>query len=175
MLVGNYDYRPNADAAIVLITRILPLVRAQIPDVTVEIVGPNPPAALISLAGEGVEVTGYVSDVRTYLAKAGCCVAPLTLGSGIQNKILEAMAMGVPVITTPVGCEAIAARPGENILVGTDPTELAECAIKLLQNEAMRTQLSEAGRQLVQRAHSWSSAAAQYEALYNEVRAERQL
>lgn len=175
VLVGNYDYPPNADAAIALVTKILPLVRAEIPDVTVEIVGPNPPAALVSLAGEGVEITGYVSDIRPYLAKAGCCVAPMTLGSGIRNKILEAMAMGVPVVTTPVGCEAIAARPGENILVGRDPKELAECAIKLLQNEAMRTQLAEAGRQIVQRVHSWRSAASQYEALYNEVRAERQL
>src|SRR5262249_46803346 len=147
---------------------------AVIPQVTAQIIGPNPPLGLTSLAGNGVEITGFVSDVRSYLAKATCFVAPLTLGSGIRNKILEAMAMKVPVVTTPIGLEGIAATPGKEVLLGQNPKEVAESIIQVFRDERLRNQLIHAAHELVQMRYTWQVTAARYEALYNEVLLEHQ-
>jgi glycosyltransferase involved in cell wall biosynthesis len=173
VFVGNYEYAPNVSAAIALIQEILPRVRRTIPDARAILVGANPPAALKSLAGDGVEITGYVPDIRPYLAQAACFVAPLTLGSGMKDKVLEAMAMRIPVVATSIGCEGIAATPGEDILFGRTNAELADAVIRLLRDDAVWRKVAEGGRRLVDRLYNWRSVGAQYEKLYADVIAQR--
>ncbi|PWT93985.1 MAG: hypothetical protein C5B54_00885 [Acidobacteria bacterium] len=174
VFIGNYDYRPNVDAAVMLITDVFPLVKQVIPDVSVKIIGPNAPEQLTSLANKYVEITGFVSDVRPYLSKAACCAAPIFLGSGIRNKMLEAMAMKVPVVTTPIGCEGIAVTQGKNILLGQDCNEIAQAVIRLLCDETLRTEVTNGGYELVHQKYTWAFAGKKYDALYNEVFAAHQ-
>jgi glycosyltransferase involved in cell wall biosynthesis len=175
VFVGNMTYPPNVAAAVMLITEILPRVAAQISGVSVTIVGPHPPTQLTALRREQVEITGWVPDVRPQLARSACFVSPLTQGTGIRNKILEAMASGLPVAATPLSCEGIQVRDGEDVLLGRDPDELAAAAIRLLRDESLRRRIAEGGQRLVRRDHTWSQAADRYEALYDAVGSEWQL
>jgi glycosyltransferase involved in cell wall biosynthesis len=172
VFVGNYDYPPNTAAVGMLVNAILPRVKLEIPEARATLVGPNPPPWLTALAGDAVEVTGYVQDVRPYLARAACFVAPLTLGSGMRNKILEAMAMGLPVVSTPIGCEGIAVTDGQDVLLGQSPEELARAAISVLQDRGLWEQIAQGGLQLVRQRYNWHKVGAQYEKLYHEVIAE---
>lgn len=174
VFVGNYGYLPNVRAAISLVTEVLPLVKAHRPDVRVTLVGAEPPDAVRSLAGPDVEVTGWVPSVGPYLARAACFVAPMTQGAGLKNKILEAMAAGVPVITTPIGCDGLAIVDEEQALVRTEAAGLAEATLRLLGDDALGARLAIAGQTLVRDRHTWPAVARQYEALYGEVIAERQ-
>ncbi len=172
VFLGNYDYGPNLAAAVSLISDILPRVQTRVPGASVRIIGANPSAALKALARRGVEVTGWVADVRAPLAQAACLVVPLFRGAGIRNKILEAMATGLPVVSTPLGCEGIDVTPGEDVVLGNDPDELASRVVQLLQNDALRIRLSKGGRRLVERLYSWRKVGAEYETLYHQLSVE---
>ena len=167
--VGNYAYQPNLTAAMELVSEVLPDVRHVVPDAGAILIGPDPPDALASLAGNGVEVTGYVPDIRPYLATATCFVVPMRLGSGMKDKVLEAMAMRLPVVSTPLGCEGIAATDGDDVLLGQSAEELAKAVVRLFQDESLRKRIATGGEQLVRRRYTWQQAAAQYEALYGRV------
>lgn len=156
---GNLAYAPNADAARYLVEDIFPLVRQQLPTARLLLVGNAPPS---SLAGEGVTVTGRVPDLRPYIAEADVFICPLRFGAGIKNKMLEAMAMGKPVVATPLSGDGFALRPGEHVLFGTTAAELAAAAIRLLQDAALRAQMGAANRALVEAHYSWGRAADQY-------------
>ncbi len=169
VFLGNYEYGPNVTAAVSLVTDILPRVQTQVPKASVKIVGASPPAALLALEGQDVQVTGWVADVRPHLAQAACLVVPLFRGAGIRNKILEAMAMGRPVVSTPLGAEGIEVEPGENILLGKNAEELATRVVQLLRDEAICTRLSRGGRRLVERLYSWKKVGDSYESLYHQV------
>jgi len=169
IFVGNFAYRPNQLAATVLVREVLPRVRAVIPAVRVVLVGASPPPTVQRLAGDGVAVTGWVPDIRPHLHGATCFVSPLTQGAGLRNKVLEAMAMEVPVVATPLSCDGIAVRAGEDVLLGTTPPALARQAIALLSDEALRRRVGRAGRALVTREYTWEAVASRYETLYAEV------
>jgi glycosyltransferase involved in cell wall biosynthesis len=174
VFVGNYAYVPNQRAALALVTGVLPRVKAQVPEAQLLLVGAAPPAALQRLARADVEVTGQVPDVRPYLARATCFVAPMTQGAGLKNKVLEAMAAGVPVVTTPLGAGGLAVRDGEHLLIGGDAVGLAQAVVRLLRDPSLQHRLGTAGQQLVRERYSWAEAAARYEALYRETIAERE-
>lgn len=167
--LGNFEYGPNVAAAVSLITEVLPRVQARVPRASARIVGAGPPASLTTLARQDVEVTGWVEDVRPRLEQAACMVVPLFRGAGMRNKILEAMAIGLPVVSTPLGCDGIEVTPGEDILLGEDLDELAALVVRLLQEETLRLRLSAGGRQLVERLYSWNSVGARYENLYHQL------
>ena len=169
VFVGNYAYAPNVAGATALVTEVLPRVRAAVPEARAVLVGADPTSAVTSLAGGTVEVTGWVPDVRPFLAEATCLVAFLTQGAGIRNKILEAMAMGTPVVATPLACEGIEVTAGEHVLLGRDGVELAAAAVRLFGDEALRARLGEAGRELVRRRYTWDEVAVRYERLYGAV------
>ncbi len=171
VLLGNYEYGPNVSAAVSLITDILPRVHRQVPKASVRIIGANPPAVLLALKRPDVEVTGWVADIRPHLAQAACLVVPLFRGTGIRNKILEAMASGLPVVSTPLGAEGIDAAPDESILLGKDPEELAARIIRLLEDESIRVRLSRGGRGLVEQYYGWKKVGDLYESLYHQVTA----
>lgn len=166
VLVGNYAYGPNARAADMLVRDVLPLIKARVPDARVMLVGPDPAGAVSSLAAPDVELTGWVPSTRPWLARATCSVAPITQGAGMKNKILEAMAAGLPVVTTPIGCDGLAVVDGEHAFVRTDAAGLAEAAVRVLQDPALQERLGTAGQQLVRARYAWPAVARQYEALY---------
>ena len=155
---GNMSYPPNVEAGIYLIERVMPLVWEKLPKAKVALIGTNPTAKIKSLAGDLVEVTGFVDDVREWYAKGRILVAPMIIGAGLQNKLLQAMAMEIPCITTPLANSALGAFPGKQVLVGENPSEIASHILTLLNNEELAAQLAYSGREFVTQNFSWDEA-----------------
>jgi sugar transferase (PEP-CTERM/EpsH1 system associated) len=154
---GRMDYEPNIDGAEWFVREILPKVRERRPDAVFRIVGAAPAARVLALrATPGVEVTGTVPDVRPYLAGAAVVVAPLRIARGIQNKVLEGLAAGRPVVATPDALDGIAARPGRDVLVGADAQGFAPAVADVLLGLAP-ADLGSRGRRFVQRHHRWDT------------------
>lgn len=157
ILTGKMDYFPNVDGALYFSHHILPLIREDIPDVKFYIVGLAPTKAIQKLGKDkNIIVTGYVKDVRPYLQKASVCVVPLRIARGIQNKILEAMAMGLPVVTTSKPFEGINATPNQDLFVEDNPYEFAKRTIELLKDAELRNKVSLLARKKVVETHNWS-------------------
>lgn len=164
VFVGMMDYWPNIDAATWFATEIFPLVRAKHPDALFRIVGARPTASVSAFARrEGIEVTGDVPDVRPYLATASVVVAPLRIARGIQNKVLEGMAMARPVVATPGALVGINAVAGRDVLVGETPAQLAEAVSKVLSQPAPT--LGKAARAFVESRFEWNASLSKLDAL----------
>ena len=158
LFTGTMNYFPNADAAIYFCNEVFPHIRERHPKACFYIVGNHPSEPVKRLeAQDGVVVTGYVPDVRPYFEKASVFVAPLRAGSGIQTKNLEAMAMGVPVVTTSVGAMGLEADIGKELLVADTPADFAEQVIHLLDNEYLRKTLAQTARTRVENSYSWEA------------------
>jgi len=154
---GRMDYAPNIDGAAWFAERILPRIRARTPGAVFRIVGAAPTARVLALrALPGVEVTGAVPDVRPYLAKARVVVAPLRIARGIQNKVLEAMAVGKPVVATPQALDGIGARPGADVLCAADETRFAAAVSDVIEGRAPAA-LGARGRDHVLQRMRWSA------------------
>ena len=169
VFVGNLAYPPNAEAACSLATEVLPTVRTRVAGANALVVGPGPPADLVALEGPDLRITGLVPDIRPYLQRSACFVSPLASGSGMRNKILEAMAMEVPVVATPLSCEGIRVTEGEDVLLASTPEDLAAAATRILVDGGLRREIGAGGRRLVLRDHTWERAADLYEGVYAEV------
>lgn len=166
IFTGNMSYKPNVDAVQHLVRDILPLVRRSLPEVELHIVGMDPTAAVRRLAdGAPVVVTGRVDDVRPYFDAATVAVAPLRIARGLQNKVLEAMAMRVPVVASPAAFQGISAVADEDLLVAGEPEGFARAVLSLLQAPATRERYAAAGRACVQRNHSWEQSLQRLEQL----------
>jgi glycosyltransferase involved in cell wall biosynthesis len=168
IFVGNMQYRPNIDAAMELRHRILPLVRREAGPVEMWIVGTDPPPEVRQLAGDGVHVTGRVNDVQPFYQRSSVCVVPLRAGSGTRLKILEAMALGRPVVSTPVGCEGLEASDGEHIHVAHGPDEFALKTVQLLTDEGLRRSTVESAREMVVARYDWDVIADKLGQVYEE-------
>jgi sugar transferase (PEP-CTERM/EpsH1 system associated) len=153
VMTGTMDYRPNAEGAIWLAQNVLPLLRSERPKMRFYIVGARPSSAVKSLVGPDVVVTGKVDDVRPYLAHAAAIVAPLKLARGLQNKVLEGMAMARPVIATSPAVRALNVTSGKELWVADEPADFAHAIIT-----AVRAPISIAtsGRSYVERNHDWT-------------------
>ena len=164
---GTMDYWPNVDAARWFATEILPRIRAARPDARFVVVGANPTAAVRALATRaGVAVTGRVADVRPYLAHADLAVAPIRTARGIQNKVLEGMAMARPVVTTPQALEGIDARPGHELILAPDrPAEFADAVLGQL---AQPNGIGPAARRRVVADYSWPARLAALDRLIED-------
>jgi hypothetical protein len=135
--------------------------------VRLKIVGSNPPAAVRDLARDpAICVTGQVADMREAIGRAEVAVCPVKVKVGIQNKILEAMALGLPVVSTREGAEGLDALPGLDFLVADDPVQFADYVCRLLDDADWREDIGRAGRRYVEANHRWDLAAARLEALY---------
>jgi sugar transferase (PEP-CTERM/EpsH1 system associated) len=152
---GRLDYRPNADAAVYFAREVLPLVRALRPRAVFHVVGRYPPPEVCALAGDGVVVTGEVPDIRPYVARAAVVVVPLRAGSGTRLKILEALAMGKGLVSTPMGCEGLDLEPGRHLLVEEEPRRFAEAAVRVMNDPDLANRLGTAGFAEVQRTYDW--------------------
>jgi glycosyltransferase involved in cell wall biosynthesis len=164
---GNLGYFPNVDAAAWLARDIVPRVRAAVPEVELRLVGARPARAVRALAAApGVSLAASVPAMAPELAAATVAVIPLRAGSGLQNKVLEAMAVGTPVVATPRALAGLALRPGEHVLVGEDAEALAAAAVALLRDPAKARTLARAARALVERRYRWEDSAAAVEAAW---------
>jgi polysaccharide biosynthesis protein PslH len=161
VFTGSMDYWPNADAVIWFATEVLPGLRRKNPALRFYIVGRNPTAAVQALAGEGVVVTGTVPDVRPYLQHAALVVAPLRLARGIQTKVLEAMAMGRPVVAAEACVRALLAEPGRDLEAAASAREFAGRIEQLMADRPRAEALGAAGRDCVIRHYEWSAHLAQ--------------
>lgn len=159
LYVGQFGYRPNEVAALELVDEVLPIVRQQVPDAVLRLVGRQPSGAILAKASAAVEVHGDVPDVLPHLRAARVLVVPLRAGSGTRLKILEAMAAGVPVVTTAVGVAGIDAVPGRDVLIGETVEELAEQTRRVLLDDELAMALSVAARRLVVEQYDWSVVA----------------
>jgi glycosyltransferase involved in cell wall biosynthesis len=167
LFTGRMGYFPNAEAAIYFATRVFPLILQQKPDARFLIVGADPPRRVRRLSRlPGVEVTGYVPRIQDYLARATVAVAPMQAGTGIQNKVLEAMASGVPVVATRYALGGIEAVDGEHLLVADDADGLADQVVRLLRDPALRRRLARNARQLVEEKYTWERSVAMVEEVY---------
>ncbi|MFQ5799664.1 MAG: glycosyltransferase family 4 protein, partial [Bacteroidota bacterium] len=165
VFTGVMAYGPNRDAARFLCTEILPRVRDVIPGVVVNLVGSDPPDDVCTLAGNGVRVTGTVSDVRPFVHRATVYVSPLRFGTGMKNKVLSALAMGKAVVASPESCAGLDITPGEHLLVADTPEKFATYIASLLSDAHWRHHLGIAGRKLAVDRYGWHVMARRLEAL----------
>jgi glycosyltransferase involved in cell wall biosynthesis len=166
---GKMSYHANITAVLFLINEIMPLVWAKRPGARVWIVGKDPPAAVRQLAvrnPQRVVVTGTVADIRPYLARAAVAACAVRYGAGIQNKVLEAMAMATPVVATRQAVSALQVRDGEHVLIGDDAETLAQMILSVLGDLPLQQRLGWSGRQYAERYHDWNSITARLETLY---------
>ena len=160
------DYFPNVDAVKYFCEDILPVVRREMPEVRFYIVGRNPTRQVKALSRlQNVIVTGFVTDVRPYLAMASVVVAPFRIARGVQNKILEAMAMGLPVVGTPMAFQGIQATATEGTRIASAPQGFAQEVLILLKDHTLRNQCSLQTRHYVQVHHRWEEHGTSLESL----------
>ena len=163
--LGRMDYFPNEMAVAYFVREVFPRIRRNVPDARFRIVGAAPTPRVRALAAvDGVEVTGKVADVREHVRGAAVTVAPLTIARGTQNKILESMAMGVPVVTTTQALKGIDAVAGEHLLAADSPHAMADAVCALIQDPAERDRLALAGRKRVAERHDWEPSLDRFEA-----------
>ena len=170
IFTGKLSYHANQAAATYLANDIMPHIWEGRPQTKLQLIGKDPPAAIrrLSERENRIEVSGYVPDMRNYLRRASLAIAPLVYGAGIQNKVLEAMACGIPVAASSQAVSALGAVPGKDVLVADEPQEIAAAALKLLENSPLNSQIGANGRAYVERNHDWNSIAAQLENIYRE-------
>jgi glycosyltransferase involved in cell wall biosynthesis len=156
VFTGMMGYVPNYEGMLYFLDDILPLIKNRIPDVKVYIVGKQPPEILRDRSSENVIVTGFVEDVRPYVWRSGVYIVPLTMGGGTRLKVLEALAMKKPVVTTSIGSEGINVRHEEEVLIADDPESFAEAVIRLIKDKALRRSLTQRGYELMKEEYTWS-------------------
>lgn len=166
IFTGNMSYKPNVDAVRHLVSEILPRLRQEIPELELYVVGMDPVAAVRRLAdGERVVVTGRVEDVRPYFESAAVAVAPLRMARGLQNKVLEAMAMRVPVVASAEAHQGIQAQADRDLLVADGPEAFARAVLRILRDPRVRERYAGAGRACVEKNHNWSTLLSRLEDL----------
>lgn len=170
VFTGQMSYRPNVDAMLWFCEAILPTVQRAIPDAHLTIVGARPSRAVQLLARlPGVTVTGRVPDVRPALHRAVVGLAPLRLGRGIQNKLLEAMATGLPCVATRRVAAGVEAVPGQDLLVADEPRAFAHAVIGLLRDPALRALIGQAARRAMERSYPWDRILTRLDAILEQV------
>ena len=149
LFVGNFNHTPNLDAVLYCAKEILPIVRKTLPDMTLTIVGNNPPKDILALQSTNIFITGYVPSVTPYLEKARVSIAPLRYGAGMKGKIGEAMAHGLPVVTTGIGAEGMGLVSGETAFIANTPGEFAKHIITLCTDDTIWRSLASAAKQFI--------------------------
>lgn len=171
--IGRMDYYPNQECMLRFCHEVMPLIRQRRPNAKLFIVGAEPIPAIRKLAElPNVTVTGSVKDVRPYVLRSAVMVAPLAIARGTQNKILEAMAMAVPVVTSTVAAAGVDVVPGEHLLVADGAAECAQATLRLMDDRAVRQRLAEAGRARVISHHHWPTSMARLDGILDRALAQ---
>jgi len=168
--LGRLSYHTNVTSVLHFYHHILPLIRARRPDVRLLLIGRDPVPAIQALAADpNVEVTGYVPDVRRHLARATVSVCPMRAGAGVSNKVLESMAMGLPVVSTSLATAALAVEHDRELLIADDPVDFADMVLALLSSARLRARLGKQARAYVEAHHRWPAIADQLEQHYQDI------
>jgi GT2 family glycosyltransferase/glycosyltransferase involved in cell wall biosynthesis len=169
VFIGYFRHSPNVHGIMRFCREILPLIRRDIPETKLFIVGSSPPDEIRRLGKmDNVVVTGWVEDIKPYIARSSVYIAPLWLGTGMRVKILEAWGMAKPVVTTSVGSQGIDCTPGEDVLIADDPQGFAAQTVRLLRDKALREKLGRNGRKQVEAKYDWEIIIRQVEEMYDE-------
>jgi sugar transferase (PEP-CTERM/EpsH1 system associated) len=175
IFTGALTYQANLDAMDFFLHQVFPLVKAKRPGVTLRITGCTDGVPVDRLPlNEGVTLTGYLDDIRPYVARSWACVVPLRVGGGTRLKILEAMALGTPVVSTGKGAEGLKVTHGEDILIADTPAEFADAVLRLLDDRALRARLATNGRRLVESQYGWEVIGEKLDQLLCKVVGERE-
>jgi glycosyltransferase involved in cell wall biosynthesis len=171
LCLGAMFYPPNVDGVLWFVRDILPKIRTQVADVRLRIVGPRPDRAILrAAAGDSlIQVTGHVEDLTPHWAATAAAVVPLRAGSGMRVKILDAMARGIPVVSTRLGAEGISARHDEHLLLADSAAELASSVVRLLRDVDLRRRLARDARRLVETQYDWRQRYAEVDAVYERL------
>lgn len=168
--IGRMDYYPNQECMFDFCRNTLPLIQARRPQAKLLIVGADPSPAVKKLEElPGVTVTGSVPDVRPFILRSAAMVAPLNIARGTQNKILEAMAMGVPVVTSPAGAGGVDAENETHFLIGDNPNTYADACLRIMNRPDERTRLSTSGRERMLTHHDWQASMRRLETIVEHV------
>ncbi len=157
MFLGNYPHDPNRDAVLYFYERMWPRIREEVPGARFYVVGKDPTPDLLELARNdpSVVVTGTVEDVRPYFERSKVFVNPVRIGGGFRGKILEAMSMGLPIVTTSLGAEGVEAEDGRDMVIADDPEDFAAAVVRLLRDDDLCCRLGERARELAVERFSW--------------------
>lgn len=170
VFVGQMDYFANVDGVLYFVEEIWPKILAKFPNIKFYIVGRNPDKQIRALhETQNVVVTGEVEDVREYLRAAKVCVVPIRIARGIQNKVLEAMACGVPVVTTTNAVQGISLQDGEGVFIVRNPKEFVEKVCGLLEDNVLRENVSKKARKIIEEKFSWKKNLQRLEEIMEEV------
>jgi glycosyltransferase involved in cell wall biosynthesis len=162
--LGGLHWPPNAQGILWFARHVFPQVRAELPRAVLTVIGKNPPAGL---EGEGIEVTGYVNDLKPYLAETAAFIVPLHAGGGMRVKILDAWSWRLPVISTTIGAEGIEIQPGKDILIADTDQTFAQAVIRILRDPTFATQLAQTGRQTVLEKYNWQTIYSAWDQVYS--------
>ncbi len=158
VLATNYDWVHNVDGVIWFIENVFPIVKKEYPAAKLQLIGKNPPERLKEYNGNGVVVLGFVPSVKEFLSSANVYIAPLFVGGGIRIKILEAMAMQLPVVATPVSAEGIKATEEDGLYVSCDANKNAEYICNLLADKHLALQKGQLARKFIEEYHTWKKS-----------------
>lgn len=164
--IGTMFWPPNIEGVLWFAREVFPQVLKQIPDTHFTIVGKNPPASVQALASPNITVTGFVADPTKLLAQSSVFIVPVQAGGGMRVKILDGWQWGIPIVSTKIGAEGIAIRPGHNILLADHPTEFAQAITRLLTEPRLAELVATAGRQWVEEKYAWQNIYPQINPLY---------
>jgi polysaccharide biosynthesis protein PslH len=169
LFIGNMSYLPCVDAAIFLVQKILPRLLENIPDIEIWIVGADPVPEVLDLAGEKVHITGRVPDISPYYERSTLAVVPIRAGGGTRLKILEAMALGRPVVSTTIGCEGLDVVNGKHLLIADQPDDFANQIIRLIQDKDLYGRIVANAKALVSEQYDWDKISGKLMGLYEEL------
>lgn len=169
VFVGSLAHAPNVDGILYFCREMLPLILKKIPETHLFIVGLCPSKDVLNLGNNNITVTGFVKDIRPYVYKSSVFVVPLRFGTGIRGKILEAMALGKPVIATSIAATGLEVTPDQDIIIADDPKDFAFRTIELLNNRALRNRLIENGWRLINEKYRWEKIISELERVLYEV------
>lgn len=169
LFTGDMSFQPNIDAALFLAQEVVPAVRRERPNIELRLIGRRPDPLVQALAQEGIVVTGGVSNMVPHLHEATVYVAPHFTGAGTRTKLLEAMAAGLPIVTTTVGIEGIRAQPGRDVLIADSATDTVDSLLTLLASEADRRRFGLAARRLVENWYDWNRCLWPLERVYRDL------
>jgi len=169
LFTGNMDYAPNVDAVIYFVNEVLPIIHQRFPDTRFVIAGQRPVEKVLNLAGDKVVVTGFVKDLAEMYDNASVVVAPLRFGAGTQNKVLEAMAMGIPVVCSAIGFKGLGIENGEGAIMQPEKEGFAQAVISLLSSADERRRVGEKGKEIITTRFDWNVISAQLEQYFKQI------
>lgn len=169
VFVGSFLHEPNIDAMVYFCNDIFPMIAREIPDVRLKVIGSSPTQSIKDLARDGVEVIGFVPDVKPFLDRSYVSIAPLRYGGGMKGKIGEAMAHGLPVVTTSVGIEGFGLTPNANVLVGDTPQAFAKRTCDLLRDASLFESIRRSGWSFMKERFSQEAVATRVDAIFDRL------